>query len=108
MSGWPKRPNTASAAAMPIANWPTLNATFGAARRLATCPRSTPAATARIRTLGLASGRAAAHRASVREKFTVSVPCRSGIENCSATATNTINAASVRTSDSSHVAMSPP
>src|SRR6266498_3205549 len=61
-------------------------------------PTRTPAATAKVSTLECASGRAAAHRASVREKFTVSVRCRSGIENCSATAIPTVRAAKASTS----------
>src|SRR5512132_74701 len=68
------------------------------AHRRATWPTRTPAATAKVSTPGCASGRAAAHRASVREKFTVSVRCRSGIENCSATAIPTVRAAKASTS----------
>src|SRR6266545_184948 len=94
--------NAISARVMPTTNWLTLKAIFSGAHLLASWPTRTPAATAKVSTLGWASGRAAAHRASVREKFTVSVRCRSGIENCSATAMPTVRAAKASTSFTVH------
>src|SRR6266508_810808 len=90
--------NAISARVMPTTNWLTLKAIFSGAHLLASWPTRTPAATAKVSTLGWASGRAAAHRASVREKFTVSVRWRSGIENCSATTSATVRAAKASTS----------
>src|SRR5713101_4454844 len=93
---------TATAAVIPIRNWPTLNAILSGAMRLADCPAIAPAAIARVSTPGRTRRSEAANGASVREKFSRSSPCGISIQNCSRTATAVASAAHAITSWPDH------
>ena len=69
----PKASNTATAAVIPIANWPTLKATLSGAHGCTDCPTSTPAAIARISTLAGLVSRAPVQMASLTEYVTFSL-----------------------------------
>jgi hypothetical protein len=95
-----------SARVMLMRNWETLYAILYGDQRFRACPIPTPKRTPIVRTLGRTRSSAPAHTPSVRAKFTVSDPRRSGIEQRSAAIVRTTIAAAARRSLAFHARIS--